>query len=122
MSFGSCVSHNTKLFSIHLSYSLPDNVRYAFDVCLYSYPDAVESGTVNSPCNIQSSCGSLENAMKTSLLKTNPDNQFDYCEADDSIIKSSSYKECLGCLETTSNQQYLANCVSYPLLWLLFDH
>ncbi|RKL43391.1 hypothetical protein BFJ72_g4215 [Fusarium proliferatum] len=85
------------------------NVRYAFDVCLYSYPDAVESGTVNSPCNIQSSCGSLENAMKTSLLKTNPDNQFDYCKADDSIIKSSSYKECLGCLETTSNQQYLAN-------------
>ncbi|KAF9771443.1 hypothetical protein IL306_010909 [Fusarium sp. DS 682] len=47
--------------------------------------------------------------MKTSLLKTTPENQFDYCEAEDSIIKSSSYKECLGCLQTTSNQQYLAN-------------
>ncbi|KAF4452898.1 hypothetical protein F53441_4324 [Fusarium austroafricanum] len=85
------------------------NVRYAFDVCLYSYPSAVDSGSVNSPCNIESSCGSLESAMKTSLLKTTPDNQFDYCEAQDSIIKSSSYKECIGCLQSTSNQQYLAN-------------
>ncbi|KAH7188538.1 uncharacterized protein B0J16DRAFT_96074 [Fusarium flagelliforme] len=85
------------------------NVRYAFDVCLYSYPDAVDSGTINSPCNIESSCGSLEDALTLSLLKTDTDNQFDYCEAEDSIIKSSSYKECLGCLQSTSNQKYLAN-------------
>ncbi|KAJ4010318.1 hypothetical protein NW752_004992 [Fusarium irregulare] len=84
------------------------NVRYAFDVCLYSYPDAVDSGTINSPCNIESSCGSLEDALTLSL-KTDTDNQFDYCEANDSIIKSSSYKECLGCLQSTSNQKYLAN-------------
>ncbi|KAF4992540.1 hypothetical protein FGRMN_7102 [Fusarium graminum] len=85
------------------------NVRYAFDVCLYSYPDAADSGTINSPCNIESSCGSLEDALKTSLLKTNTDNQFDYCKAENSIIKSASYKECIGCLRTTSNQKFLAN-------------
>ncbi|WZH45024.1 hypothetical protein QYS62_006065 [Fusarium acuminatum] len=85
------------------------NVRYAFDVCLYSYPDATDSGSINSPCNIESSCGSLENALTTSLLATNNDNQFDYCKADDSIIDSSSYKECIGCLRSTSNQKYLAN-------------
>ncbi|KAF5659175.1 exo-alpha-sialidase neuraminidase [Fusarium heterosporum] len=85
------------------------NVRYAFDVCLYSYPDPVSSGTTNSPCNIETSCGSLEDALTTSLLKTNADNQFDYCKADDSIIKSSSYKECISCLKSTSDQKYLAN-------------
>ncbi|KAH6978641.1 hypothetical protein EDB82DRAFT_232865 [Fusarium venenatum] len=85
------------------------NVRYAFDVCLYSYPDAVDSGTINSPCNIETSCGSLQDALTVSLLKTDKDNQFDYCEAEDSIIKSSSYKECIGCLRSTSNQKYLAN-------------
>ncbi|CAF3444059.1 unnamed protein product [Fusarium graminearum] len=64
------------------------NVRYAFDVCLYSYPDSVDSGTINSPCNIETSCGSLEDALTKSLLKSNIENQLDYCEANDSIIKS----------------------------------
>ncbi|KAM0073900.1 hypothetical protein ACKRZS_014769 [Fusarium odoratissimum] len=85
------------------------NVRYAFDVCLYSYPNAVDSGTVNSPCNIESSCGSLENALTTSLPQKSSDEQFAYCEADDSIIKSASYKECISCLQSTSDQKYLAN-------------
>ncbi|KAF5631234.1 exo-alpha-sialidase neuraminidase [Fusarium sp. NRRL 52700] len=85
------------------------NVRYAFDVCLYSYPNAVDSGTVNSPCNIESSCGSLENALTTSLSQKSSDERFAYCEADDSIIKSASYKECISCLQSTSDQTYLAN-------------
>ncbi|KAL4726130.1 hypothetical protein ACLX1H_006807 [Fusarium chlamydosporum] len=85
------------------------NIRYAFDVCLYSYPDAVVSGTTNSPCNIDSSCGSLEDALKTSLLKSNTDNQFDYCKAENSIINGPSYKECISCLQSTSDQTYLAN-------------
>ncbi|EGU77650.1 hypothetical protein FOPG_04776 [Fusarium oxysporum f. sp. conglutinans race 2 54008] len=85
------------------------NVRYAFDVCLYSYPNAVDSGTVNSPCNIESSCGSLEDALTTSLPQKSSDEQFAYCEADDSIIKSASYKECISCLQSTSDQKYLAN-------------
>ncbi|KAG7419620.1 hypothetical protein DER46DRAFT_202820 [Fusarium sp. MPI-SDFR-AT-0072] len=85
------------------------NVRYAFDVCLYSYPNAVDSGTVNSPCNIESSCGSLEDALTTSLPRKSSDEQFTYCEADDSIIKSASYKECISCLQSTSDQKYLAN-------------
>ncbi|KAG9506011.1 hypothetical protein J7337_002985 [Fusarium musae] len=85
------------------------NVRYAFDVCLYSYPNAVDSGTVNSPCNIESSCGSLENALTTSLPQKSIDEKFAYCEADDSIIKSASYKECISCLQSTSDQKYLAN-------------
>ncbi|KAF5553984.1 exo-alpha-sialidase neuraminidase [Fusarium mexicanum] len=85
------------------------NVRYAFDVCLYSYPDAAKTGTINSPCNIESSCGSLEDALKTSLLQRTSDNQFEYCKAEDSIIESSSYKECISCLQSTSNQKFLAN-------------
>ncbi|CEI39307.1 unnamed protein product [Fusarium venenatum] len=85
------------------------NVRYAFDVCLYSYPDSVDSGTINSPCNIETSCGSLEDALTKSLLKSNIENQLDYCEAEDSIIKSVSYKECISCLQSTSNQKFLAN-------------
>ncbi|KAH7266869.1 uncharacterized protein BKA55DRAFT_499131 [Fusarium redolens] len=85
------------------------NVRYAFDVCLYSYPNAIDSGTINSPCNIESSCGSLEDALTTSLLQKSSDDQFAYCEADDSIIKSASYKECISCLQSTSDQKYLAN-------------
>ncbi|RFN43591.1 hypothetical protein FIE12Z_12172 [Fusarium flagelliforme] len=85
------------------------NVRYAFDVCLYSYPDAVDSGTINSPCNIESSCGSLEDALTKSLLKSNVENQLDYCDAENSIFQSTSYKECIGCLQSTSNQKFLAN-------------
>ncbi|KAF5021651.1 hypothetical protein F66182_6309 [Fusarium sp. NRRL 66182] len=85
------------------------NVRYAFDVCLYSYPDEAVSGTISSPCNIESSCGSLETALTTSLLNPSTDNQLDYCRANDSIIETSSYKECLSCLKSTSDQKYLAN-------------
>ncbi|KAF4983949.1 hypothetical protein FDECE_17188, partial [Fusarium decemcellulare] len=85
------------------------NVRYAFDVCLYSYPDALASGTINSPCNIDGGCGRLEDALQKSLLNSNNDNQFDYCEEDDSIIEGSSYNDCLECLESSSSQKYLAN-------------
>ncbi|KAM5342551.1 hypothetical protein ACJ41O_013517 [Fusarium nematophilum] len=85
------------------------NVRYAFDVCLYSYPDEVESGTINSPCNIEGACGALEDALEESLLDVNNDNQFDYCEADNSVLDSSSYRECISCLRSTSSQKYLAN-------------
>lgn len=70
----------------------------------------MDSGTINSPCNIESSCGSLQDALTLSLLKTDNDDHFDYCEVENSIIKSSSYKDCLGCLQSTSNQKYLANC------------
>ncbi|KAF4469873.1 exo-alpha-sialidase neuraminidase [Fusarium albosuccineum] len=85
------------------------NVRYAFDVCLFSYPDAVDSGTINSPCNIDGGCAPLEDALKKSLLNVNNDNQFDYCEAKSSVLESSSYKDCIECLESTSSQTYLAN-------------
>lgn len=85
------------------------NIRYAFDVCLYSYPDAVASGTINSPCNIDGACAPLEDALETSLLKANKDNQFDYCKAENSIIESASYKDCISCLKSTSSQKYLAN-------------
>lgn len=75
------------------------------------------SGTINSPCNIETSCGSLEDALKTSLLKSNADNQLDYCTAEDSIINGPSYKECIGCLQSTSDQTYLANCESFFYLF-----
>ncbi|KAF4980451.1 hypothetical protein FZEAL_3537 [Fusarium zealandicum] len=85
------------------------NVRYAFDVCLYSYPDAVDSGTINSPCNIDGACAPLEDALEESLLNVDDDNQFDYCKANDSIIEGASYKECINCLRSTESQKYLAN-------------
>ncbi|KAI8659489.1 hypothetical protein NCS56_01166200 [Fusarium sp. Ph1] len=85
------------------------NVRYAFDVCLYGYPEAVESGTINSPCNIDGACGALKDALEVSLLKPTDDNRFDFCDADSKAIKGSSYKECISCLRSTSSQKYLSN-------------
>lgn len=43
-------------------------------------------------------------------MKANKDNQFDYCKAENSIIESASYKDCISCLKSTSSQKYLANC------------
>lgn len=113
MCSGSCVSRGVEGFlglEKLADIVTKDNIRYAFDVCLYSYPDAVASGTINSPCNIDGACAPLEDALETSLLRANKDNQFDYCKAESSIIESTSYKDCISCLKSTSSQKYLANC------------
>lgn len=85
------------------------NVRYAFDVCIFSYPAAAASGTVNSPCNIDGACAPLGKALETSLVNATTDNRFDYCGASDSIISSESYSACITCLQSTNSQTYFSN-------------
>lgn len=85
------------------------NVRYAFDVCLYTFPEAADEETINSPCNIDGACGGLEDALTTSLLETDSENQFNYCQSTQNFTDGDDYRGCLTCLRSTSNQKYLAN-------------
>lgn len=88
----------------------PDNVRYAFDVCIFSYPDAPASGTINSPCNIDGACGPLGKALKTSLVNSTSGNEFDFCDASNSAMSGDSYSSCITCLQATTSQTYFSNC------------
>ncbi|KAF4119654.1 hypothetical protein GMORB2_4563 [Geosmithia morbida] len=84
------------------------NLRYAFDVCLYSYPAISPGGFLNTPCNIDSTCGDLEKGLRTSL-DPQTENQYDYCEEDGGLANNGSYTNCLQCLRATPNQQYFSN-------------
>lgn len=87
----------------------PDNLRYAFDVCLFSYPKTPVDGFLNTPCNIQDNCGALKDKL-TSSLDPDSDDHYGYCEDDKQLGTNATYTGCLKCLQATASQNYYANC------------
>ncbi|TEA17954.1 hypothetical protein C8034_v011622 [Colletotrichum sidae] len=83
------------------------NMRYAVDVCLYDFPDAVSD--INTPCIINSACLPLKNALTTSLTTADPATALDYCTADSDKFSSSSWWSCVRCLQSSESQSYLSN-------------
>ncbi|KXH46206.1 hypothetical protein CNYM01_07698 [Colletotrichum nymphaeae SA-01] len=83
------------------------NVRYAVDVCLFNFPDAIS--TINSPCIINSACLPLKNALTAALTTPDADTAYDYCTADGNKFSSSSWWSCVRCLQSSDDQSYLSN-------------
>ncbi|EFQ27949.1 hypothetical protein CGRA01v4_03403 [Colletotrichum graminicola] len=83
------------------------NVRYAVDVCLFNFPDAISD--INSPCIINSACLPLKNALTSGLVAPEAGTAYDYCTADNDKFSSSSWWSCVRCLQSSDDQSYLSN-------------
>ncbi|KAK2019486.1 hypothetical protein LZ32DRAFT_140952 [Colletotrichum eremochloae] len=83
------------------------NVRYAVDVCLFNFPEAISS--INSPCIINSACLPLKNALTSGLEAPEAGAAYDYCTADNNKFSSSSWWSCVRCLQSSDDQSYLSN-------------
>ncbi|OHE96356.1 hypothetical protein CORC01_08279 [Colletotrichum orchidophilum] len=83
------------------------NIRYAVDVCLFDFPDAISQ--INSPCIINSACRPLKNALATALTTPDANAAYDYCTADGDRFSSSNWWSCVRCLQSSDSQSYLSN-------------
>ncbi|KAI0471783.1 hypothetical protein GGR56DRAFT_91551 [Xylariaceae sp. FL0804] len=78
------------------------NMRYAFDYCIFSFPNA--TGISSSPCTTSFACGQLESSLEAGQLSPgSPD--YAYCGA----MTSSAVSECQSCVAAGSDQAYLVN-------------
>ncbi|KAL6849511.1 hypothetical protein ACO1O0_009052 [Amphichorda felina] len=85
------------------------NLRYSFDVCLYSYPGEAVGGFGDTVCILEDACAPLHDALKTSLLDPSPENAYDYCDKAKDFEEGWTYRNCVKCLEASVNQSYFAN-------------
>ncbi|KAH8664185.1 hypothetical protein BX600DRAFT_512247 [Xylariales sp. PMI_506] len=83
------------------------NVRYAVDVCLFSFPRAVIN--ISSPCDINYACGPLAKALEAGNLSADNDTEFGYCTAGNGAFANSTIEACTQCLQDSSEQMYLSN-------------
>lgn len=87
-----------------------DNVRYAVDVCLYSFPATPKSRS--SPCDIDFACAPLKKALISGGLEPSNDTAYGYCSADGGNFLGSNLAPCIQCLQSTTDQVYTSNCES----------
>ncbi|KAJ2906585.1 hypothetical protein MKZ38_000840 [Zalerion maritima] len=82
------------------------NLRYSIDVCLYGFGD---SDKVSSPCDIDTTCLPLKEALLDGDLDPEKSTAYGYCDAEGASFEESSIKSCVSCLQAESDQKYLAN-------------
>lgn len=102
-----CKSYNNKSEGTILMYTSPDNMRYAFDTCLYGFVEA--SDPISTPCSTDSSCGHLQKALEIGDLDPTA-STYGYCSADNNAFLGSFLPKCLECLQNGGDTQYLTNC------------
>jgi hypothetical protein len=90
-----------------LIYDSPDNLRYAFDTCLFGFAEA--NDPMSTPCSTDSSCGHLQKALQTGDLDPTA-STYGYCSADNNAFLGSFLPKCLECLQNGGDTQYLTNC------------
>ncbi|KAK1972817.1 hypothetical protein LY78DRAFT_623373 [Colletotrichum sublineola] len=83
------------------------NIRYAVDVCIFDFPEAIS--TINSPCIINSACRPLKNALTAGLTTPDANTVYDYCTADGDRFSSTNWWSCVRCLQSSDSQSYLSN-------------
>ncbi|RAL15968.1 uncharacterized protein BO97DRAFT_315708, partial [Aspergillus homomorphus CBS 101889] len=79
------------------------NLRFAFDTCVYGYPEDVD--TVSTPCLV--SCLGLSPVFEFELLHPNQNNLRAYCATGQ--FADNHIDTCSNCYNRTSTQGYLAN-------------
>lgn len=85
-----------------------DNVRYAIDSCLFGFANATDP--ITTPCSTDNACGPLREALEYGNLIPSNETMYSYCNADNNALLGSSGPKCLSCLQTASDEHYLANC------------
>jgi len=109
ISYGFYVREVIHRYVIHSSDLSSDNIRYAFDNCIFGFPDA--NGIPSTPCSTSTACGALEAALTGDDLKPN-NLDYSYCDVDGSIMTSPMVEKCMSCVGATGDKAYLVNCKS----------
>ncbi|RYO96068.1 hypothetical protein DL764_007547 [Monosporascus ibericus] len=82
------------------------NLRYSVDVCVYGFPNA--SKRVSSPCDINTACGPLKEAMVAGNLDPDRD-PYEYCTADRDVFSGHVLDACIQCMASSETQYFMAN-------------
>lgn len=110
MSRGFSVSHQESILSnytIFVSNTAADNLRYASAVCLYDFPKHKENST--SSCDLEYACSPLQEALESGNLDPSNETEFGYCQADNNAFYGTAINDCVSCLQSSSSS-YMANC------------
>ena len=94
-----------------LTVTISDNLRYSVGFCLYGFAGSEKA---SSPCEVESSCLSLKEALLDGDLKSVVPQPYGYCDADNGAFERATIEACTSCLQVHGAQKYLANC-EYPL-------
>ncbi|RYP29116.1 hypothetical protein DL767_006886 [Monosporascus sp. MG133] len=82
------------------------NLRYSVDVCVYGFPNA--SKRVSSPCDINTACGPLREAMVAGDLDPDRD-PYEYCTADRDKFSGYVLDVCIQCMASSETQYFMTN-------------
>jgi hypothetical protein len=85
-----------------------DNLRFAFDTCLYNSTNATD--VIDTPCALSTTCGPLQTALEFDMQSYSVPLEYAYCSADGKIFASSYFSTCQQCLRETADVFYLSNC------------
>lgn len=107
---GSSVRITSELLAVEILTPLLDNLRYATSVCLWGWP--THKKNVSSPCDIDYACHPLQKALETGNLNPANETEYQYCTAGGSVFQSSSVQNCIQCLQASSDQNYMSNCMN----------
>lgn len=87
-----------------------DNIRFAFNTCLFNSTNATDA--VSTPCVLSSVCSPLEVATTDSMSPSiySVPLEYSYCSADGAIFAGQYFTACQQCLRENDNIFYLSNC------------
>lgn len=89
-----------------------DNLRYAFDTCIYGYANATEP--ISTPCSTDTVCAPLQAALEDNMQDPSGGTQYSYCSASNSSFQSAALQPCSSCFRETADEVYFANCTANP--------
>ncbi len=88
-----------------------DNLRYAVDVCLYTFPNASSDvASTSSPCVLDTNCRPLQSALEAGNLNPSNETEFQYCTQAKGAFQGQAMNNCVQCLQATPDRSYLSNC------------
>lgn len=105
-------NHNSKSFMMFFTDSSPDNLRFAFNTCVFDTVNATDP--VSTPCSVDTVCGHLEDALSDGMSDPSTVAQYGYCSASQSAFLGSDLGACRQCLAEASNEHFLSNCRISP--------
>lgn len=79
--------------------------------CLFDTPYASSGDQISSPCVIEYACAPLEETLTDGNLNANSTDTYSYCDAGEEGFGGKPLNWCISCLQASSEQQYLSNCM-----------
>lgn len=82
-------------------------MRYAFDYCVFGYPNATAIGS--NVCATSEACGKMLTPWTTDIKNGSVTDEYAYCATNDE-----PFGPCLDCVQADSTHTGLANSAYFP--------